>query len=503
MTDIRKLKTVLLACGASLALAGCFGGDSTAELAGPGNTGTNPGTGSGGGSGGGQGPGGPSTGNCPAGTAPVAVGQQTHCRLSGTINSNVTLTPGNLYQLQGTVRIGTDVGATGNAANGVSATLTVLPGVTVYGLPQSQLAVQRGSRLVANGSAAQPIIFTSANDVGVGALVGVPASEQRNPFNGSAVEDPFSHEWGGISLMGRARINTCSNGICESNAEGDAGPYGGNFDDDNSGSMQYVQLKYAGFEVPGSGGTNELNGLALWGVGRGTVLDRIHIHNGGDDNIEFFGGTVNAKRLVLTGSDDDSLDWTFGWTGRVQFVIIAQNPLQPNTDRGYEADNNEANNDALPRSNPIISNVTLVGTGTAVGDTAIILRRGTAARLYNHVIDDKWTDDGIGIQGTATFNQIAAGNIILRSFYNSAASPFENTQTATLFNTPGWNNQVGPSSLIAATAGRVEYINGPNENAVPAFDVTTVDGFFEQVDYTGAVKNSASNWTVGWTFGLN
>lgn len=500
-------KSLLLACMAGLALGGCFGGDSTSDLASPGNTGSNPGT-PGGGDGGGGNPGGPSAGDCPTGTTAVDVGTQKHCRLSGVLTQDVTLVAGNIYQLEGNVLVGRDVGARGDASNGLGVTLTIQPGVTVYGLPRAQLAVQRGSKLIANGTASSPIIFTSAQDMGFSNVLSeIPAGARRAPHTGFVTEDPYSGEWGGVQLLGRARLNTCvAPAVCEEESEGDAGRYGGNLDTDNSGSMRFVQIRYAGFQITTE---NELNSLALWGVGSGTTVENIQIHNGGDDNIEFFGGTVNVKRIVLTGAGDDSFDWTYGWRGKAQFVLVIQNPARADTDRGIEADNYGPNNDASPRSNPTISNLTLIGRGTAPGTHAMTLRVGTAAQVYNTVIGGGWPGQGITVDGGVSQGLLGqSGGINLRSVYNSANNPFgPSAFSGTLsgyFLTPGLNNAVGASTLAAYGSGAAPaYVNGANENAVTYYDVTTLDGFFEPVTYVGAVGSRATNWTVGWTFGLN
>lgn len=504
-----KFKSLMLACAVGVSLGGCFGGDSTSDLASPGNTGSNPGTPGGGNGGGGTDPGGPSAGDCPTGTTVVDVGTAKHCLLSGTITQDVTLTAGNIYQLaNGNVFVGRDVGPRGDAANGLGVTLTVQPGVTIYGQARSQLAVQRGSKLVANGTAASPIIFTSAQDAGFASVLpAANVTSTRAPFTGFAPNDQYSGEWGGVQLLGRARLNTCTApAVCEETSEGDAGVYGGNLDTDNSGSLRFVQIRYAGFQITS---TNELNSLALWGVGSGTTVENIHIHNGGDDNIEFFGGTVDVKRLVLTGAGDDTFDWTYGWRGKAQFVLILQGKARADTDAGIEADN-YSNNNAEPRSNPTLSNFTLIGRGSSPATIAMRLRVGTSAQVYNTVIGDGWPTSGIQVESARSQGDLGQpGGINLRSVYNSATTPFAPSAFAetlrAYFLTPGLNNAVGVSTLTAyaSAAGAPAYVNGANENAVTHFDVTTLDGFFEPVNYIGAVGSRSTNWTVGWTFGLN
>ena len=131
-----------------------------------------------------------------------------------------------------------------------------------------------------------------------------------------------------------------------------------------------------------------MNGIAFQGVGSGTTIEYVHVHNGADDGIEFFGGTANAKYIVVTGADDDSIDWTNGYRGYIQYAIVMQNANQANTDQGIEADSNSSDNDALPRARPVLSNVTLVGARPAESDIGILLREGTGAGIYNSVVSN-------------------------------------------------------------------------------------------------------------------
>jgi len=146
------------------------------------------------------------------------------------------LVSGNLYQLTGPTSVGVDVGADGSATGGDPAVLTIEPGVTVYASDlTAALFVQRGSEIQAVGTATSPIIFTSAQDLG---LAGEFGQTQRNIYDDDPTQDPNSTEWGGISLLGQATINTCSSGVCEGEGEGDAGDYGGSDDTDSSGTMR-------------------------------------------------------------------------------------------------------------------------------------------------------------------------------------------------------------------------------------------------------------------------
>lgn len=280
--------------------------------------------------------------------------------LSGTYMGDITLSPEycSAYLLSGGVFFGDP-----SSANNTN-TLTIAPGTLIYGdnATKGFLAVQRGAKIMAEGTADAPIVFTSPLPEG---------SRARG-------------DWGGIMLNGKAPINNCSDGTtealpCEAVAEGDAGTYGGEDPADSSGTMRYVRIEFGGIDITPE---NQVNGLALQGVGSGTVLSYIQVHMNLDDGMEFFGGAAEADHVLITGAGDDQFDWTDGWTGGVSELCIAQ--FADIGDRGIEADNNEDENNAIPRSNPTLTNVTLVGA--APEGTGITLRRGTSANLTNVVV---------------------------------------------------------------------------------------------------------------------
>ncbi|MFC3052769.1 hypothetical protein [Kordiimonas pumila] len=517
MTKLQILKNTLLAAVAACALVAC--GDDSTELASPGTVAPNPGTGT------------PepqpepepepsskidrggfertSAGDCPSGTSATTVGDQTHCTLSGTVTNDVTLTSGNIYQLSGKVVIGVDVGADGTAAAGDPATLTIEPGTVIYGPSKTDLLViSRGSKIEAAGTASSPIIFTSALDLDLASELGVtPAAS----YSGLALEEPFTSEWGGIVISGRASINTCNGaGICEAEGEGDSGLYGGDDDTDDSGTFKYVQVKYAGNPITAD---DELNGIAFQGVGSGTEIDYVHVHNGADDGVEFFGGTAQVKHLVITGADDDGFDWTQGWRGKAQHVVIIQNPAQPASDQGIEADNYGDGNDFLPRAKPRLANFTIVGSYSKGGesDIGMLLREGTGANIYNTVVSD-FGDACLDIDQTSTFTNAGSsatnltGNLTIQStlFSSNCKTVFKDDGADDAFDLEAYftnqsNNVVGATSLFN------NFINGTAETAVTATDVSAVDTFFVATDYIGAVASTSAsdNWTLGWTYGLN
>jgi hypothetical protein len=376
--------------------------------------------------------------------------------LSGTYDEDITIGPSvcGAFLLIGGVFIGEDAGNSG-------VTLTIEPGTTIYGDPASGgfLSVQQGSFIEANGTADAPIVFTSAQAVG---------NRARS-------------DWGGIILNGKAPINNCSDGGgevagCTAQAEGDAGTYGGDDPADSSGSLQYVRIEFGGSEISPE---NEVNGLALQGVGSGTTLSHIQVHMNKDDGIEFFGGTVNADHLVITGAGDDSLDWTDGWSGTVSHVCIEQ--YDDGGDRGIEADNNSNENNALPRSAPSISYVSLVGAGT--DRTGMTLREGTAVSL-SHIAAAGFDQGCLDIDDTAAHAQLDAGALTIT---NSVLGCGEN------------NFKVDTTDTGAVEEPADEAIGAWwSDQGNDTMRTLTFSGFEANVDGVGCIPDG-DDWTAGWT----
>ena len=303
------------------------------------------------------------------------------CRLPAVVAGTLTLTrvDGVVYQINGRVDVGVDLGIGGAAAGGAAATLNVDAGVIVAANPNDAandfLVVNRGSKMNAVGTAAAPIIFTS----------------QQN-LNGAGTSDATQGQWGGIIMAGRAPIANCISGqnnadgtstTCEQVVEGTGNAlYGGAVAADSSGTVQYVQIRYSGIEItPG----NELQGLTLGGTGSGTTIDHVQVHNSSDDGIEVFGGTTNMKYLAITGADDDGLDLDVGYRGFIQFAIVAQKAIGATSDSfSMEIDSN-GSEDFLPRTWGRLANFTLIQT-TASAPAAIRLRGGADFTFVNGII---------------------------------------------------------------------------------------------------------------------
>ena len=392
--------------------------------------------------------------------------------VAGNITTNTHWTNNGLgYLLQGTVRVMSP------------AVLTIDAGTVIFGENASvgTLIIERGAKIMANGTAAQPIIMTSD---------ALPGSQDRG-------------QWGGLVINGRAFVNCAAvaGGTCE--GEGGSGTYGGNDDNDNSGVLSYVRFEYPGREFSPD---NELNALTLNGVGRGTLIHHIQTHRGFDDGIEMFGGTVDLKFCVTDECGDDLFDWQVGWTGRAQFVVGRQacGPLA--MDKGIEADNYEFGFDNAPRSSPKVFNMTLVGAGTgcSVAGRGVHLRRGTAGVFANSIVYNFKTQ-GIDLENTETFNNCPGTALALLTIgvddqgapalpmaVNQHPNPF-NPSTRIDFTTPrsGWARV----RIFDATGRLVDnLVNEHLASGSHSFEwnapANAVSGaYFYQVEASGQVLN--------------
>jgi hypothetical protein len=362
------------------------------------------------------------------------------------------------------------------------ATLNIQAGTRVIGEAGSvgSLIVLRGGRLNAIGTREQPIVFTSDQPVG---------SRARG-------------DWGGIIINGRAPVNIEGG---EGVGEAETGVYGGNDPNDNSGSLRYVRVEFAGTEFSPD---NELNGIAFQGVGRGGSYDHIQVHMNRDDGLEWFGGTADIKFAVVSNAADDSFDWTFGWLGRAQFIAVHQR--SDDGDWGIEADNNEFNNNLTPRANPQIYNMTICGDpDTNEGSEAfraVLFRRGTGVTFRNFLITGSRTL-GMQIDGTATLDQVANGttqvgagviwgpatplHASVQPFVASGRFPDVRVNVDGGLSSQCFNHEnpnFRPTSAATLAGGQLAPIQPPN------------DGFFEAVTFIGAVPPApADDWTQGWT----
>jgi len=383
--------------------------------------------------------------------------------LSGNVSGNMTLTPDQAYLLSGAVFVN----------NGV--TLTINPGTYIFGesATNGTLVVSQGGVLEASGTWGQPIIFTSDQPVGERARA----------------------DWGGLIINGFAPINVPGGTAI---GEGSTGTYGGTDAADSSGTLRFVRVEYAGTEFSTD---NELNGIAFQGVGNGTTVDHIQVHFNQDDGVEFFGGTVNVKYVLITNARDDSIDWTDGWVGKGQFLVAQQNGEEG--DQGIEADNNGDNNNLLPRSNPALYNFTLIGdpdtTEGPESDDGMLVREGTAGTFRNFIVTG-FKETGLNIDQDATTAQAQSGAL---SFDNAIF--FNNSPNFSPDVTPFITNKtievIDPMLVDPFNLWAPDFRPALGSPALDARRVVAPpdDGFFDtSVDFLGGV-NPLNDWTRGWT----
>ena len=394
--------------------------------------------------------------------------------LSGEIEGDARLTCDKRYRLSFTtfVRPG--------------ATLTIEPGTTIVGDRDSLgvLVVQPGARIIAEGTPELPIVFTSA----------APPDERR------------AGDWGGLLLLGRAPTNLRDAGgrpvlgKVEGIARG--GEYGGDDPEDSSGVLRHVRVEYSGTPL---GPNNEINGVTLAGVGRGTVLDHVQVRHTGDDCFEFFGGTVDAHHLLCQDPGDDGFDWDLGYTGRLQFLLMRGGGLTADSAHGIEGDNDPAGSDHTPVSAPQLYNVTLCGRGRPLAreHIGVVLRHGSRATLGNLLVAGfdaaiDLRDPGTsltlhGAQGFALTSGVAQSEAPdgLLADDDDGLDEVAEFAAALTIRDPGIpgcmdpaNTTLGPTAAILTDA-----VRPPS------------DGFFaEDAMYLGAVRDAADAWAVApWT----
>ena len=462
---------------------------------------------------------------CPAGTTDLGslLNGRKRCVVSGTIGANgvpasVRLTAGNYYEISGRVDIGVDRGAAGTG--GVAATLTIDPGVTMYGNDSADiLIVNRGSQILVNGTAVAPVIMTSDLD-----LLG----------RTNASPSTFSREWGGLILAGRAKIKGCNLAVtpgdaaCQAEVEGVTAStgrpalYGGATDTDSSGRLNYLQIRYPGAFFNGVAG-DDLNGLTLAGVGSGTLIDNVQIHNSGDDGVEIFGGKVNLKHVIITGALDDSLDCDSGWTGNVQFLIVRQTGSTGAPDGLVECSNINGSSTIATtiQTRPVISNFTMIAVAAkGIGiDASVSNNIGASGRYYNGVVSgtnrclsvaEPETGSGRGSAESGANRPNFSSVLFDCPTTSTTVIPSTTVSAATLI-AEGTDNSTGTADTLGAALAPstvvANFVNGANETArtfVPSTTLNTLTGgtFFTAAPYIGAVSGTSDNWWRSWTCGL-
>ncbi len=386
----------------------------------------------------------------------VSIDGNTYMQIAGTIDSNYTFSSDHDWLLSGGIFV----------EDGV--TLTVEAGTNVYAADDGTvpfLSILQGGKIEANGTASSPIVFTSIKDI---------------------TGDASPGDWGGIIVNGYANINVGAT----AEGEGGTGTYGGTDDEDDSGTIRYVRVEYAGKFL---GTDNELNGFSFNGVGRETTVEYIQAYKGSDDGIEFFGGAVKVRYAVSSGNQDDSFDWTHGWSGSGQFWVAVQDG---SSDRGIEGDNNGDDNTLSPYSEPSISNITLIGIDDGDGDNqGIKLREGTKGQIAN-VIVTGFPKSGIQVEHDVTLANMNDGSLRVRSARVDTNDPYVATNSDGEAVNNIWEDDDTNSTSGSGLNG---YVGTVSENATNPNDLGS--WFDESADYVGAVP-TGSDWTAGWTRAL-
>jgi hypothetical protein len=415
----------------------------------------------------------------------------TEATIVGTVDKDLTLDPafdwflGDEFVLIGGGAVEITSEAQAQAIRDAGVTLTVPAGTEVRAAgPDSALIVTRGSRIVANGTAAAPITF----------------------WAGEENVDEYGL-WGGVAIQGFAEYYdeggaaVCHGGTqsyCNVSGEGGVGFFGGNDNADDSGVLRYVRIANGGLVA---GPNNEVNGLTLLGVGHGTTVEYIQVHKNQDDAVEWFGGTVNAKYLVLTGNDDDDIDYDVGYKGNVQYALAIKAATRfsaANDPRGIEAGSSD---DAFQtETNAVLANLTLIDAGASSDgsvEPGMRLRGAVTTTIYNTAVSgfdnacvriDNANTDG---QGTIEPSIVTLVNVI-------------GTDCAEFFSHEVPVSQSG-TGLQAFTYDDafaiVENVANVGPTTIEALD--NGSGFtFDQTDYIGAVEpgtSAANAWWAGWT----
>ena len=409
--------------------------------------------------------------------------------VSGNITAPLTTwTNDNIYILNGWVYVQS------------GASLVIEPGTIIKGdfANKGALIIERGAKIIADGTAEQPIVFTSQKAVG-----------QRS-----------YGDWGGLIICGNASVNAPGG---TATIEGGVGSiYGGGVtpnDDDSSGVLRYVRLEFGGIPFQPN---SEINGLTLGGVGRKTVIDYIQVSYAGDDAYEMFGGTVNLKHIVAYRNWDDDFDTDFGYSGKVQWAISMRDPniADQSSSNGFESDNDATGSANSPFTSPTFSNVTIYGPYTYnatinnLYKSALHIRRNSRTSVFNSVF--MGYPNGFFVDGTAS--QLQATNDVLQFKDNVlcqmndtllALSNGANFNGANSFNVTTWFNTVGFNNSLVNSISTLDISNTDLNDPSHMLNATSplmsganfthlklTDPFFTPTTYRGAF--GATDWTTCW-----
>jgi hypothetical protein len=412
--------------------------------------------------------------------------------ITGNISGTVNWVADTIYLLQGKVYVK------------AGSTLNIAPGTIIKGdkaTPGSALIITRGAKINAIGTATLPIVFTSSAAKGARATA----------------------DWGGLVIAGNAKINVAGGvapfeggNLANPDGNTDDGKYGGLNDQDNSGTLKYVRIEFAGFPYQQN---NELNSLTLGGVGNGTEIDYVQCSYGFDDAFEFFGGSVNAKHLVAFRGNDDDFDTDFGYSGKVQFAVAFRDSAVADAVSGansFESDNDASGTGASPFTNPVFSNVTIIGpkqtaatTSNAAFRSGNHVRRNSRLCLFNSVITGFPTGlklDGDSCHASADANLLEYNQVVIAGCTKNLDST-----GGTPWNISNWFNQTTSGNSVYPTIADLMLTNPTSYTAPNLLPLTgsplltgasftnskVANSFFTPVTYKGAF--GTTNWMTTWT----
>lgn len=363
--------------------------------------------------------------------------------LSGSLSTR-TLEASKKYTISGTVIIGDGV------------TVTVPAGTVLFGQKSTKgtLVIMPGGKLVAEGTAANPIVFTSNQSTG--------EREQG--------------DWGGIVMLGKANCNQNNPAIEGITPAANYGTFNSSANDnDNSGILKYVRIEYAGIALTPN---NETNSLTMGAVGSGTTIDYVQTTYGGDDNFEWFGGTVNCTHLVSYAAWDDDFDCDFGFSGKVQYALAIRDPFNADQSgsNGFEVDNDGSGTTATPKTAAIFSNVTLLGpvydsakaSFSGNYQHATHLRRNCELSIFNSVIAG--FPIGINLDGTLANYTGGLGTLDKNIIVCSAV---KGTATRPFFNGKSSSTAVG--DYLKTTKSNEVYTASTPTSGTPAYSKAIAD----------------------------
>jgi hypothetical protein len=436
--------------------------------------------------------------------SPFTISDRTTVEVKGNISTNTNWTADKIYTIKGFVYVQSGV------------TLTIEKGTLIKGGakeddPSGQqqggtLIISQGAKIMAAGTAEQPIVFTSSKEQG-----------KRN-----------YGDWGGLVLIGKAPHNQ----VAGKGPEGGISIQGGlgahNIANDNSGVLQYVRIEFGGIALSNAA-NSEINGLTLYAVGAGTTIDHVQVSYSGDDSFEWFGGTVNAKNLIAFRGFDDDWDTDWGFTGKVQYALSLRDPKisDQSKSNGFESDNYDPGepatdaNAGLPLTAPVFANVSnfvfsttpttdFVSPASGAYQAAMHLRRNTSISIFNSLFVGY--PQGLRLEGTATgtLANVNSGALDLKGIVLSnsteailGAGAISKEQATTYFNAATRKNEVKDLTALLLNSANFT-LNAPAFLPQATSPLLTgaiwegkgADTFFTKELFRGAF--GATDWTKGW-----